>query len=103
MLRRRGQDRGDDPETGGDGRAARLEEDAQNPQQRVLRISFVCWSTERKRFGGNCKWFADFWATGGSIDLRKRPNTSSLMYWGGNGGDLSSLWARSAVFSKSTG
>lgn len=51
------------------------------------------------RFGGNRKWFGDFWATGTSIDLRKTPNTSSLMCWGGNGGDLSSFWARSAVFS----
>lgn len=59
MLGRRGQDRGDDPETGGNGCAARLEE-AQNPQQRVLRISFVCWSTERKPIRGKSQvvwWF----------------------------------------------
>lgn len=43
MLRRRvgAGGLGGDPETGGDGRAARLEEDPQNPQRRIPRFSFV--------------------------------------------------------------
>lgn len=35
---------GGDPETGGNGRAARLKEDPQNPQWRVPRFFFVFWS-----------------------------------------------------------
>lgn len=38
---RQGVGGGGDPETGGDGQAARLEEDPQNPQRRILRFSFV--------------------------------------------------------------
>lgn len=41
----------------------------------------------------------DFWATGGHTHLRKTPTTTSLMCWGGNGGDLSPLWCCSAAFS----
>lgn len=59
-ILRRGQQRGGDPQTGGNGRAARLDQEPRNPRRRVLRISFVFWSTDRKRNQRKPK-ASDFW------------------------------------------
>lgn len=96
-ILRRGQQRGGDPQTGGNGYDARLDQDARNPRRRVLRISFVFWSTDRKRNQRKPK-ASDFWATGGRTHLGKTSDTFSLMFWRGDGGNLFSFWSRSAVF-----
>lgn len=88
---------GGHPETGGNGHVARLDQDPRNPQRRVLRISFVFGSTDRKRKPGKLK-ASDFWATGGRTHLGKTTDTFSLTFWVGDGGNLFSFWSPSTPF-----